>query len=228
MNKEDLWISRVPVPISGKVDSEVDDTFEGNEPGLYVPGWNVHSPLWAQVILVDHRDGSGRCVKLADRDPYEYAKASRVFPESLMATVEFRVQAAQDRHGRLYMEPSDRRGIAPIRMRMDEEGRLAILKEGDWVELQEYVLGEWITIRIELDVVRQEAVVSTGAVVRMKIKFVSPVSSMERMVFRTGDVRKEPNLESPVNSRDVPGADEPVDEAVYYINGFKTYGHLRK
>ncbi|WJH33864.1 exo-alpha-sialidase [Paenibacillus sp. CC-CFT747] len=53
MNKEDIWVSEIPVPIRSRVSEPVADTFTDMETGGRVKDWNVYSPLWARVAVAD-------------------------------------------------------------------------------------------------------------------------------------------------------------------------------
>ena len=45
MNKEDMWVSRVPVPVKYKVDGPVNDNFNTLETHGAVTGWNIYSQI---------------------------------------------------------------------------------------------------------------------------------------------------------------------------------------
>ena len=76
MNKEDIWVSRVPVPV-------IADAIDGNAP------WNLYSPKWAPATVIDDD------VRLEDRDPYDHAAATKVLPEITDAAIRFEVLAEQ-------------------------------------------------------------------------------------------------------------------------------------
>ena len=70
MNKEDIWVSRVPLDARP-------------------PAWNIYSPLWAPVTL------AGDEIRLEDRDPYDYAAATCIFDGQRNVTITFDVLAEQ-------------------------------------------------------------------------------------------------------------------------------------
>jgi hypothetical protein len=119
MDKEDLWVARVAVPIRGSVRDHVADDFSSAESGLR--DWNIHSPLWAPVRLApDPLNPRNQCLELRDRDPWEYAKVERAFPASAKVAVEFRVMLAKPGPGNLEIEVQGARGQRPMRLRIDE------------------------------------------------------------------------------------------------------------
>lgn len=58
MSKEDIWVSRIPHPITGFTDEHVSDDFEDMEVGGVVRNWNIFSPQWAPVRIVADNGGS--------------------------------------------------------------------------------------------------------------------------------------------------------------------------
>jgi hypothetical protein len=79
MNKEDIWVSRVPL-------------------GARRSTWNIYSPKWAPVTITSgDADADDAEIRLEDRDPYDYAMATRLFnarPGS-NTTITFDVRAEQ-------------------------------------------------------------------------------------------------------------------------------------
>jgi len=60
VNKEDIWVSRVPLPLAGEAGADA---------------WNSYSPKWAAAV-VSKTDGT-ESLELQDRDPADYARATR-------------------------------------------------------------------------------------------------------------------------------------------------------
>ena len=50
MNKEDIWVVRLPETICGTENEKVHDIFSRMH-GPVPEKWNIYSPLWAQVRL---------------------------------------------------------------------------------------------------------------------------------------------------------------------------------
>lgn len=223
-NKEDLWISRIPVPIRHRVDTPVDDVFDDMDSGGPVRDWNIHSAVWAEVSVVPYPSERDKSLRLQDRDPYDYAKAERVFPESRKAEIRFRLLAEQSGGGQLFVEICDHRGYAPVRMWFDSDGAVKLWYKGSEHTVCAYEAGVWYDVAIHVDAIEQSYRVSVGESSK-SFRFIGPVLTVERIVFRTGPRRSGPTDESPAYVADLPGADEPVEEAVYYINRLRTADH---
>jgi hypothetical protein len=218
VNKEDVWVSRVPVPIRGSVDEPVQEDFSDVPVGQAPPGWNIHSPLWAPVELVE-LPGGGRGLRLADRDPYDYARAERVFRQSKAATVRIRLSAAQTGTGRLEVEVWARCGARPVRLVFGDDGVIRAADGQRMVELQPYAANTWYTLVVKVDAAGGSfGAAIDGKTVLASADFGEPAASLERLVFRTGAYRKHVLQPPPMISLDLPDADEKVAPTVFYIN----------
>jgi hypothetical protein len=111
-NKEDIWVSRIPVPVRYAAAGPVKDTFDDGA----IRDWNIYSTLWAPVRVADFPSARNKSLELQDGDPYDYARAVRVFEESKSATVSFKVYPKQSDSGRLEVEVMDRYGNRPVRL----------------------------------------------------------------------------------------------------------------
>ncbi len=122
VNKEDIWISRVPVPIRSRVETWVDDDFDVLVPGGPVDGWNVYAPRWAPAEVVEFPSVVDKSLRLGDADPYDYARVTRVFPEAPAVNVNFRLRPGQTDTGRLEIDVLSRARSAPGPDRADRHG----------------------------------------------------------------------------------------------------------
>lgn len=221
MNKEDIWISRIPVPVQGTVTGPVQDTFdEGTFEDL---PWNTYSPLMAPVVLDDSPGVTGRCLKLEDRDPADYAAAVRVFPGMKKGTVRFKLLAAQVNHGRLEIELFDRHGDRPpIRLFLDDKAQIRALdvERMNIQNLTNYAANAWYDIAIRFDVGTELfTILVNGRALLKDAEMLFPADSLERLSFRTGVYRPNPTLRDPkAPGEDFPGADEPEATATYYLD----------
>lgn len=145
MNKEDMWVSRIPVPVKDKVTQNVNDDFSKMVAGKELNEWNIYSPLWCNVSVEQ------KALALRDSDPFDYAKAERVFPVAKKAEVTFKLSAAQTSHGQLEIELADRKGMACLRLILDSTGNILTKQGYRNKSLGKYKQGEELTIKIELN-----------------------------------------------------------------------------
>jgi len=124
MSKEDIWVSRIPVPILAEAKEHARDSFDNLAPGFRVPSWNTYSPTWAPVRIAVEPGRNNHYLELDDREPVDYARAIRTFPVSESVDVSFRVAAAQTNSGRLDIELLGDLGTRPVRLSLDDRGRI--------------------------------------------------------------------------------------------------------
>ena len=217
LSKEDVWVSRVPLPISTTVSEWVDDTFDNLIPrGGVVKNWNIYSGQWIPVEVVNYPSVVDKSLKLSDRDPWDYARAVRVFPKTDKVSVKFDVLAKQPKNGRMEVEVTGRKGERPVRIELTEDGKLKAVDGDKVVELSDYKAGVWLSFELKVDAAKGKYSVSVNnKEVLKKADFAEKVDSVERISFRTGAYRmhgrKTRQLEKEVNGK-------PVGEVEYYIN----------
>ena len=219
-NKEDMWVSRVPVPIRFKVEGPVEDTFDKLDVGARVPDWNLYRPKWAPVGIVAFPSSSNKSLQLEDRDPYNYAKAVRVFAESKVAHVSFKVFAHQSDNGRLEMEILDQGGHRPVRVILGEDGHVQVADGNKMVDAGAYKANAWYRVGIAVNATEGKYDLSLdGKLLVRQAAFAEPASTVERLSFRTGAFRTEPVRETDrYAGGDLPNPGEPSLPTVYYID----------
>ena len=222
MNKEDLWAARVPVPVRYRVEGPVMDRFDGMETDGNVIDWNVYCPVWAPVAVAAFPSDVNKSLELQDKDPYDYARAVRVFQEGTRATVGLRVRAEQNSGGMLEVDLTDRYGNRPVRIRFDENGQLKAMNGATQIVLQDYAAKTWydIEIQVEAQPFGSYRVSIDGKTVLDQAALAEAVLSVERLSLRTGPYRDEPARHTPNQRRcpPLPNADEPVAVAVFYVD----------
>ena len=153
MSKEDIWISRIPVPMEPEADDYPRQDFNKVEKVLDLDSWNIYHPSWAPVTVAQYPSSQNRSLKFADRDPFDYAKAFRVFDESNDSlTVSFKVLPQQNDHGRFEVDLGNTTRLAPIRVSFTASGEIEV---GHWkytTVISDYTAGEWSDITIHIDV----------------------------------------------------------------------------
>jgi hypothetical protein len=221
MNKDDIWASRIPLPVRSRVEMPVHDTFDvGATSDL---DWNLYCPKWAPVKIADFPSASNRSLCLEDRDPCDYARAVRVFPETTRLTAKFRILARQIKTGRLEIELLDRFGYRPpVRIFLDEQGRILALdgNRNDEVLVADYEPDRWYVFELRVDTDKGLwDLWLDGKPVLERAEMLDPVKSLERISFRTGPFRLEPSLRTPKSpGADMAFPDDPVQPALYFID----------
>lgn len=228
MNKEDIWVSRIPVPVRDAVTGPVDDTFDALPAGGPIPDWNISSPLWAPVRVAAFPNDRNKSLELSERDPYEYARAVRVFQEGTLTTVGFKVLAKQDDFGRLEVELLDRFGNRPVRLMVTDGGRMEAANGGKTAQLCSYKRDRWYDVRIESNTKRDSySVWIDGKPAMLNARFAESVLSVERISFRTGPYRPNPSRQTDPEKilDDLPHPDDPGREAFFYIDDVTARAH---
>ncbi|HUT29754.1 MAG TPA: sialidase family protein [Sedimentisphaerales bacterium] len=202
VNKEDIWVSRLPVPIVAE-GRHANDNFDNIAVGPRVPEWNTYSSLWAPVSIA--ADGSNHYLQLEDREPTDYARAIRTFPVSKTVNASFRVAAGQTDRGRLEVELLGELGTRPVRIIVNDHVTKA---------------DEWLNYEIKADCAAGKyAVAVNGRKVLGEGIFAEPSSMVYALSFRTGEYRGNPGERA---RRDIPNSEEPLENVVYRIDDVKT------
>jgi hypothetical protein len=221
MNKDDIWVSRIPVPVRASASEPVCDDF--NTGTLEDLPWNLYCPLWASARLADFPSRTNRSLELRDGEPADYVRAVRIFPESKQATVRFKVLAMQNDHGHLEIELLDRHGYRPpLVLIFDRQGRL-LTKDGNQSEivtLTHYAANRWYDIDLRFDQTKGVFDLSLdGQRLLVGAEFLDQVDSLERISFRTGEFRISPTTRDPKSpGEDLANTDAPGREAVFYVD----------
>jgi len=122
MNQEDIWISRIPIPIKAGETKPVNDNFDNVAVGPMVPEWNTYSPAWGPVSIA--AEGENHYLRLEDREATDYARAIRVFPISKAVDVSFRLAAEQVNRGRLEIDLLGKKNERPVRVIFNDQAQI--------------------------------------------------------------------------------------------------------
>jgi hypothetical protein len=244
-NKEDIWVARVPVPIRGTVDKDINDDFEDMKPDGIVTDWNIYSGVWVPAAVV--KDKGNNVLRLQDKAPYNYAKAVRVFPETDEAEISFDLRAQKIGRDSLEIELMNYKGQQPVRIKV--EGISGKIKANDGVimnSVASFSANKWLKFEIAVDTpagkydlhVNGKKVVSGAAFAETLTNTDKPYESkfnelntptVERIMFRTGQYRQEDFSRYGFAANayrkhdpDLLAADEAVENAVYDIDNLKT------
>ncbi|GAB3688792.1 hypothetical protein GCM10027592_04280 [Spirosoma flavus] len=221
VNKEDIWVSKIPVPITDEVTTHPNETFATLPAGEELKRWNIYSPIYASA-KIESVDGVKSLV-LRDKDPFDYAKAERVIPDSKKLAVEFSIAPQQTNKGTLHIEFQDAKGDPAVRLMFDADSLFKAKVGYRDSNIQKYEAGKQYEVRIELDRDKRMFTTFVNGQSKGARLFFAPVASFRRVVFRTGKVRRFPDADTPTDQNyDLPKGGELEPEAVFVIKSFKT------
>lgn len=226
MNKEDIWVTKIPIPVKDKVDADVNDDFTKLPAASALKEWNIYSPLWAPVTIAKAPGGT-QALSIKDKDPFDYGKAEHVLPAAKKMTATFTVVPQQDDHGNLHVEFQDAKGNAGIRLVLDSTGTIYVKAGYRNRNIGKYKKGEPCEISISLNTNARFYTVSINGKRSGNQIFFAPLENVQRLVFRTGDVRRFPDADTPTDQMyDLPNGGAQAKEAVWYIKSVKTKKEL--
>ena len=222
MNKEDIWVASVPVPISEGMRSDVNEVFADMTSEQALEQWNIYSPSWAPVRIGKDRLGQ-KCLVLRDEDKFDFAKAERVFPAAQRMHLEFSCTPAQADNGVLQVELQDPKGTPAVRLIFDSDGQLRTKAGARFKNILSYKSNKEYRVKIGFDTQTRSYSVQVNEGKVHNYIFYAPVNTLEKIVFRTGHPRNFPTPETPADQtydmKDAGGSD-PL--AAFYIHYLKT------
>lgn len=190
VNKEDVWVSRVPLPVRTTWEGPVDDDFSTMSPGAPIANWNIYRPRWCDVFIDDdHR------LCLTDSDTYDYARAIRVFQTAEHARISFVVNIVNEGDEPFEVDVTDRHGERALSLSFHQ----GIVSTAGKV-VGHYQLGTEQTITLDVDTRGSGTTRYAGIVVPN----LHAVSQVERISFRTGPYRSLPDRHTPNQDKHEP------------------------
>ena len=165
-NKEDIWVSRVPLPI-GAAEAK--------------PTWNVYQPKWAKV----EAEGAGH-VTLESREPFDCAEAVQLFAPAANVVVSFSLTTPPAGLGAVDIELLGGPGGArPVRLRFTGDGFLRAIDRDKMVEFGRYAAKSKLTVRLEARCAPRGlfSVTIDGRKVG-DAQFAEPTTALERFAIR--------------------------------------------
>ncbi len=231
VNKEDVWVSKIKVPVTGIADEHINESFDEVNEIADLTDWSFYVPKWAPLEITSKDDQFvDNVLRLTDEDPYDYLRVEKLIPESKKLSVKFSIKQVHVGPAKLEFEVHDIKGERPLRLLFSEEW-LMFDRGPLEIDPVEYSVGEWRDIELKLDCETQSYdVYLDKEVVKEKIPFAVKTESLQRIVFRTGpwrgDVRPFIVDGEPGNpglyQEDLPGADFKVGASIFEIDNIQT------
>jgi len=222
MNKEDIWVSMVPIPVADKAPAHADEVFPALPPATALKTWNIYSPLWA-TVHIGNVQGEQQLI-LEDKDPFDYAKAERLFPAGQKIEASFTVTPAQNDHGSLHIELQDGKGTSGLRLVFDEDSVFKAKAGARFKNFIKYAPDSVYNVRLTVNTNNRFYTINVNGKDVLTSLLFAPVDKLERIVFRTGEPRHFPDADTPADQEyDLKNAGEQESRtAKYYIRSLKT------
>lgn len=221
MNKEDMWVSRIPVPVKIQPTAQANDNFDTFTKLNQLTDWNIYSPLWAPVSL--EKINGKNWLTLSDKDPFDFAKVVRKIPATHELEVNFQLLAEQANHGQFRIEFIDDKGIVCTRLELRPDSTFQAKGGSRFSNMMKYEAGKMYQVKVQLSVEnRNVKVFVDGKQVGLRM-FFAPVAAVERIAFSTGESSAFPTIDTPADQDyDLPNAGEQDTMSVFRIANFKT------
>lgn len=222
-NKEDVWVSRIPVPLTTEGDAQGELHFA---PGVLPAELGVYAPKWAPV------EAEQDALLLRDRDPYDHARAEVVIRRSVRGKVAFTVEVRSlsnegglSQAGSLTFEMQDDLGRTPIRLVFRPDGMMYLLGDGRTDPWQAYPMNQAIDVEVEFNAETNRCTVrALGA--EKNVGFSAAAYDLTRFRLMTKTVI--PHLSTlddcgkwGTKEMILPGAEDPTEESVIKLSHIK-------
>ena len=217
MNKEDMWVAHIPVPVQTEAHSHADGTEFSVATLSDITTWNIYSPKRATVTL------DNGWLTLSDSNPFDYARVERKVPAAKELEVEFDLKASQNNTGLLQIEFLDEHGTACSRIELTDKGIMRCKGGARYGGLGKYEPNQTYHIKAILSVSKRMIEVYINGKKAGQRMFFAPVERIERVMFRTGERRTFPTIDTEADwygTLDKAGEDAPL--AIYAISNVKS------
>lgn len=223
VNKEDMWVARVSVPVLTEASVPIDEDLSKYSHLSELSQWNIYSPVWAPVTLEEVSPGRP-ALKLMDRDRYDYAKVEHLFPESENFSIAFSLIPGQNDKGQLQVELQNDQSMGTVRICFDPDGMIRVRSHYKYryEDIIPYEAGETYHIKMEVSATDQEVDLYVNDT-KAGENFYAPMKKLSKIVFRTGEVFGNLSPDLPARQDfDLEDAGTPVEEASYYLLRLKS------
>ncbi|KDN56521.1 exo-alpha-sialidase [Flavobacterium seoulense] len=224
VNKEDIWVASVPVPVVSTVAANVNDVFNNLPNGDELKMWNTYSLSWASAKIEKKEDGV-KWLTLRDHDLFDYSRVERVVPFAQKMEATFTVKPEQNNHGLLQVEFQNRQGLPAVRLVFDANGEITAKNGARSGGVAKYEAGKEYTVTVKLDVKTRSYTVKVNDGKESTRIFYAPVDGFERIMFRTGEQRYTPNPDTAPDTEDyddLKNTGMEIPEAVFNIKSLVT------
>ena len=151
VNKEDIWVARIPADLSETESTKLNEVFDDFLIGAYIPNWNIYGPRLCKVRVEEYH-GKRRLLMLYDKDPFDRARAMRIFPETQHAVLEITcIPFAIEEHAKVTIEIQNHCGNVPVAIYFDPDQSIYVKNSGVNYPIATYVCGREYKIQWTID-----------------------------------------------------------------------------
>ena len=223
-NKEDIWLSRIAVPLRGEETRDVAADMRHVTWKQLADSWNLTLPSWGGIAL------ENGALTLCDHDPYHRAIAERAFVPG--AVVELNTEVALDKGApdqAFTIAFQDESGREPAKVLLRSDGWLNSRVFGSELHVARFRPGERVRLSFRLDCVYNQCgatITAGGQTISKRWRFDTSVWKLCRIQFRTKYALVHQNEEVYPKWADIgnlPEGDCPTEELCARI--FSLYTH---
>lgn len=214
-NKEDIWISRIPVPVAAGETAPIHEDFTLPDA---LDRWNVYSPIWAPV-----RWERG-ALTLCDAEPADRACAERMLRPAAQGSVVLTLTVDQvAENASVAVTLQDDAGREPVLIAFRADGWMHVRAGGRTEPCCPYTSGEKITLEIACDCARSSFTLR-GLGRESRHAFSASVHEITRLCVSTKEMQQIPyadiNTVGKYGKKEqvMPDADAPACETRLHIH----------
>jgi hypothetical protein len=159
MSKEDIWVSRIPVGGGSK----------STAPTGFSDEWNLYCPAWAPIMVERETEGTV-AIEMEDRDPFDYARATRLFPASHDPRISFEYRVE---------EPNSE----PLQVELRADKGASILCFSSLSE----AVNRWNRMELVVDGAKKIVAVSVNGAHVRDVPIPDAIKNFHAISFRTGE-----------------------------------------
>ncbi|EFM11604.1 conserved hypothetical protein [Paenibacillus curdlanolyticus YK9] len=203
MNKEDIWVSRIPVPIRYANPAPVHDRFDAyaHQQSL-LDDWNLYIPHLAQIELGKDPSSSAYALRIQNNNSSDWAKAERIFPASTSVDIQFSIMPVWKGGQPLAVQILDGKSSSLISICFEEEGAIQ-LRQGEASDpIGCYTALQWHDFHVHIDLASMHVVVAINEGEPQRHALINKLASVERIGFRAGERWPEPKLSTKLDLPD--------------------------
>ena len=227
VSKEDIWVSKIPVPISRLQNGKIEDTFDQASSMNIIKGWNIYRPKWCPVGIRKISTKNEKSLCLEDFDPSDYAKAVRVLEKKIKNTISFDLYL-ETINEPFFVDLNNILGQALIRFSINKKNEITIegLSGNKKIFLKRK---QWYPIKIKYDANNASYDITIKNLMKKKDLCFLSEGFPQRIEFRTGFYRLNRKIQEyksgdqRIVGWDETGTEQPIGTTEVCIDNFKTH-----